>query len=228
MNPDSLSLSKLAACFDLTMLKPKANRVDIEQACNEARTWKTATVCVHPIWVKEAAVQLAGSKIPVCTVIGFPHGATAYPSLQAETVRGLEDGAREFEVVIPYGIAISEGWQYVVDNVGAVKQAAGTNIVKAILETSELTGDQIRKAAIAAIRGGADSLSTSTGFAAAGASVKALKLLADVADGTVGVKASGGIRNYKDALNMLKAGATRLGSSSTVAILEEARNSLKH
>jgi len=228
MKPDSMTLSQLAATFDHTLLKPGACRIDIERVCGEARTWKTASVCVHPIWIKEAALQLAGSKIQVCTVIGFPHGATAYPALVAETVRGLEDGAREFDMVIPYGIAISEGWNYVEDNVRYVKEAAGSNIVKATLETSELNDDQILLTAKAAIRGGADYLKTSTGFASGGATVNAVSILAKVAGSYAGVKASGGIHCYQDARDMLNAGATRIGSTATVAILEEAKNILQH
>ncbi|MCB2212660.1 deoxyribose-phosphate aldolase [bacterium] len=223
-DPEKLSVAELAKYFDHTLLNPGASRADIVRLCQEARQWKVASVCVHPIWVKEAHVELVGSGVPVCTVIGFPHGATAYPALEAETARAIEDGAHEFDMVIPYGIGRSESWDYVEANVRAVKEAAGTFTVKAILETSELNDHDIRKAAEAAVRGGADFLKTSTGFASGGATIDAVTILAEVADGKIGVKASGGIRTYQDAMAMIKAGATRIGASATVAILQQARD----
>ncbi|HEX05549.1 MAG TPA: deoxyribose-phosphate aldolase [Bacteroidetes bacterium] len=222
-----MTLGELAARFDHTILNPGAGRTDIARVCSEARIWKTAAVCVHPIWVKDARVELVESGVPVCTVIGFPHGATAYPALEAETVRALEDGASEFDMMIPYGIARSEGWSYVEDNVRAVRESAGSHILKVILETSELSDPDIRDAANAAINGGADYLKTSTGFASGGATEASVRLLAEIGGTRANVKASGGINSYSKTMTMLRAGATRIGTSATVAILEEARQHLK-
>ncbi|MBS1260909.1 MAG: Deoxyribose-phosphate aldolase 2 [Calditrichaeota bacterium] len=216
------TVAAVAALIDHTLLKPAATRSDVLREVENAREWRTASICLHPTWVEIAAEALAGSNVPVCTVIGFPHGATTPRALAAETNQARLDGAREFDMVIPYGRARSGDFDSVREHVRAVKEAAGGFVVKAIIELAELDDETARRAAEAALAGGANMLKTSTGFASGGATVESVRLLAEVAGERAGVKAAGGIRSFEEMRAMIDAGATRIGASGTGTILEQA------
>ncbi len=216
----------LAACIDHTLLRPDATAADIRRLCAEARQYGFAAVCVNPTYVALAAEQLAGSHVKVCTVSGFPLGAHLIPVKAAESLRAIKHGAQEVDVVINIG-ALKDGDT---DLVGrelktVVDVCHRENVIcKVIIETALLTDDEKRTACRLARDAGADFVKTSTGFASGGATAADVALMADaVKDAGMGVKASGGIRSLADALAMIGAGATRIGASAGVPIVDEAR-----
>lgn len=209
----------LAKTIDHTLLKPEATRGAIEQLCAEAKTHGFATVCVNPLWVPVAAEALKGSGVGVCTVVGFPLGATDAASKAEEARRAVAAGATEVDMVVALGLAMGEDWEAYLADVEAVVAACGPVPVKAILETALLPLPIAAKAGALALAGGVAFLKTSTGFGPGGASLEAVQLLVKLAHGRAQVKASGGIRDRAAALAMLEAGATRLGTSSGAAIV---------
>lgn len=218
-------LRELASAIDHTLLKPEATRADILRLCREARDYGFAAVCVNPVWVEEAVRQLAGSPVVVATVIGFPLGASTTASKVFEARDALQAGARELDMVISLGLLKGGEEEKAREDMAAVVEVAREHgvAVKVILETGLLTEEEKTRAAFLAVSAGASFLKTSTGFLGTGATVEDVALLRRLAPPGVGVKASGGIRTFAHARAMLAAGANRLGTSSGVAIMEEAR-----
>jgi len=213
-----------ASLIDHTLLKPEATEGDIRKLCEEAVQFGFASVCVNPAWVKRAAEFLKGSSVPVCTVIGFPLGATL-PDVKAfEARRSIFNGAREVDMVINIGALKSGDDCLVEDDIKAVVEAAHENgiLCKVIIETALLTDEEKVRACLASKNAGADFVKTSTGFAKGGATADDVALMRRTVGKTLGVKASGGVKGIDDARAMFEAGATRIGASVGVKIAQEA------
>ncbi len=221
---DSATAHDWASLVDHTLLKPEATANDIKKLCSEAVEFGFASVCVNPCWVKKAAEFLRGSKVPVCTVIGFPLGATLSDVKAYEARRAIFNGAREVDMVINIGALKSGDDCTVEDDICAVALAAHENgvLLKVIIETALLTDDEKIRACLAAKNAGADFVKTSTGFAKGGATVEDVRLMRRVVGSNLGVKASGGVKGIEDARAMFEAGATRIGASVGVKIAQEA------
>ncbi len=216
---------EIARLIDHTLLKPEATRAQIEQLCREAREHGFATVCVNPVWVRSCAELLRGSETRVCTVAGFPLGATP-PEVKAyEAARVVEDGACEVDMVINVGALKSGDYRLVERDVAAVVAAsrAGGAMVKVIIEAALLTDEEKVKACVLAQAAGADFVKTSTGFGPGGATAADVALMRRVVGPTMGVKAAGGVRDLKAAQAMIEAGADRIGASVGVKIVQESR-----
>jgi deoxyribose-phosphate aldolase len=213
-----------ASLIDHTLLKPDATEDDIRQLCEEAAQFRFASVCVNPTWVRASACHLRGSGVPVCTVIGFPLGATLADVKAYEARRAIFDGAREVDMVINIG-ALKSGDDCAVEHdIHAVVEVAHEYDVtcKVIIETALLTDEEKVRASLAAKRAGADFVKTSTGFAKGGATVADIALMRQAVGSELGVKASGGVKGLEDARRMVEAGATRIGASVGVKIAQEA------
>ena len=221
---DSATAHDWASLVDHTLLKPEATESDIKKLCNEAIEFGFASVCVNPCWVKKAAEFLRGSTVPVCTVIGFPLGATLSDVKAYEARRAIFNGAREVDMVINIGALKSGDDCAVEDDIRAVALAAHENgvLLKVIIETALLTDDEKVRACLASKNAGADFVKTSTGFAKGGATVEDVALMRRVVGAGLGVKASGGVKGIEDARAMFEAGATRIGASVGVKIAQEA------
>jgi deoxyribose-phosphate aldolase len=213
-----------ASLIDHTLLKPEASETDIKKLCSEAIQYGFASVCVNPTWVKKAAEFLRGSNVPVCTVIGFPLGATISDVKAYETRRAIFNGAREVDMVINIGALKSGDDCAVEDDIHGVVEAAHENgiLCKVIIETALLTDEEKVRACLASKNAGADFVKTSTGFAKGGATVNDIALMRRVVGKDLGVKASGGVKGIEDAKAMVEAGATRIGASVGVKIAQEA------
>ena len=209
----------LARMIDHTVLKPDTTEHAIRRLCAEAREYCFASVCVSPVWVPTAAAELAGATPMVCTVVGFPHGANRTAVKASETEQAVRDGAEEIDMVIAIGLLKSERFSDVEADVRAVVDAASGRTVKVILETALLTDEEKVIACVLAQNAGAGFVKTSTGFAAGGASAGDVALMRRVVGDAMGVKASGGVRSAEDAYALVEAGASRLGASAGVAIL---------
>lgn len=217
----STQSQSITAMIDHTLLKADAGRAAIIKLAEEAKQYGFASVCVNPTWVKTAAEVLKDSPVKVCTVIGFPLGASA-PEVKAfEASHAIAEGAGEVDMVINIG-ALKDGDDGLVlrDIAGVVQAAAGKALVKVIIETCLLTEEEIVRACKLSVEAGADFVKTSTGFSTGGATVEAVELMRKTVGLNVGVKASGGVRTLADAEAMIKAGATRLGTSAGVAIAQ--------
>jgi deoxyribose-phosphate aldolase len=213
-----------ASLIDHTLLKPEARESDIKTLCDEAAKFGFASVCVNPSWVKKAAEFLRGTRVPVCTVIGFPLGATL-PDVKAyEARRAIFNGAREVDMVINIGALRSGDDCLVEEDIRAVTEAAHENgvLVKVIIETALLTDEEKVRACLASRNAGADFVKTSTGFSTGGATVHDVSLMRQTVGSALGVKASGGVKGIEDARAMFQAGATRIGASVGVKIAQEA------
>ena len=214
---------ELAATIDHAILKPELTRADVDVELDIAAEWGVFSVCVRPSDIAYAVSRLAGTGVAVGTVIGFPHGTTSTAAKVAETRQALADGAAEVDMVVNIG-ALRSGFDDVVaDDIRAVVEAESGHIVKVILETALLDDEQIERGSRLTEQGGADFVKTSTGFAGGGATIPHVSLMRATVGEGVQVKASGGVRSYADALAMLEAGATRLGTSGSAVILGEAR-----
>ena len=213
-----------ASLIDHTLLKPDASQTEIKHLCEEAAQYHFASVCVNPTWVRACACHLQGSGVPVCTVIGFPLGATL-PDVKAyEARRAIMEGAREVDMVINVG-ALKSGDDCLVEHdIRSVVEVAHEYDVtcKVIIETALLTDDEKVRACQAAKNAGADFVKTSTGFSKGGATVADIALMRRVVGPELGIKASGGVKNIDDARAMVEAGATRIGASVGVKIAQEA------
>jgi deoxyribose-phosphate aldolase len=222
----SEKLSKIdpavAALIDHTILKPDATRTDVVKVCREARQYGFASVCVNPHWVPLVTAELAGSLVKVCTVVGFPLGATSTEAKVCETQVATRAGAQEIDMVINVGALKSGEHDTVRNDIAAVARAshAGGAILKVILETALLDDEQKRIACQLSKAAGADFVKTSTGFAASGATAHDIALMRAAVGPSMGVKASGGIRTLEDLRTMAAAGATRIGASASVKIVE--------
>ena len=211
----------LAKYIDHTLLKTDAQRADVAKLIEEAKAYHFASVCVSPIWVSYVSDALRGSGVKTCTVIGFPQGATPSAVKAFETKQAVADGADEVDMVIAVGRLKDGDDAYVKADIEAVVRAAhGKALTKVIIETCLLTDEEKRRACLLAKEAGADFVKTSTGFAAGGATAADVRLMRESVGDTMGVKAAGGIRSRADAEAMLAAGATRLGTSSGVKIVE--------
>ena len=211
---------KLNKYIDHTLLKPDASQEQIETLIEEAKKYDFASVCVNPTWVNFTAQSLKGTDVKVCTVIGFPLGANT-PELKAfETSDAIRNGVNEIDMVINIGALKSQNFDLVEKDIRAVVEAAKGTLVKVIIETCLLTDDEKVKACQIAQKAGADFVKTSTGFSTGGATVADVALMRKTVGPDMGVKASGGARSYEDALAFIEAGATRIGASSGVAIME--------
>ena len=215
----------IAGLIDHTLLKPEATREDIDKLCREALQYGFASVCVNPYWVPLAAQALAGSKqVKVCTVVGFPLGAASTEIKRAEAAAAVRDGAQEIDMVINVGALRSGDFETVRKDIQAVVEAShgGGAIVKVILETALLDDNQKAIACTLARMAGADFVKTSTGFGPAGATAHDVALMRTVVGAEMGVKAAGGIRTLADFKTMQDAGASRIGASASVKIVEAA------
>lgn len=211
---------ELAKYIDHTLLKPEATVKQIEVLCQEAKEHQFMSVCVNPTWVKKASELLANTDVKVCTVIGFPLGANTSTLKALEAKEAVENGAHEVDMVINIGAAKSGNWEMVYEDIKAVVEAVPENIiVKVIIETSLLTEEEKIKACEQAVKAKADFVKTSTGFSTGGATVADIHLMRQTVGATMGVKASGGVSNTKDAYDMIEAGATRIGASKGIDII---------
>jgi deoxyribose-phosphate aldolase len=223
----SYSAPSIASLIDHTLLKADATRADILDLCRQARDYNFASVCVNAYWVPLAAAELAASPVKVCTVVGFPLGATSTAAKVAETEVALANGAQEIDMVQNIGALRGGDHAAVQHDIQAVVEAAHRRgaIVKVILETALLDDDQKVAACLLAKAAGADFVKTSTGFGPSGATVHDVELMRRTVGPDLGVKASGGIRTLDDFNKMVAAGATRVGASASVKIVEAARSS---
>ncbi|MCA9533343.1 MAG: deoxyribose-phosphate aldolase [Myxococcales bacterium] len=210
----------LASLIDHTLLRADAVAAEFSRLCDEARTHGFATVCVPSAWVRFCAERVAESSAGVTTVIGFPLGCVSTAAKVAEAQQAVRDGATELDVVVHLGALRDRHYRTVAQDLGAVVQAADGRVVKVILETGALTPELIRVGAALAQSAGAQFVKTSTGFGPGGATIEAVALLRETVCSQIGVKASGGIRDEAAARAMVAAGATRLGTSAGVSIVQ--------
>jgi deoxyribose-phosphate aldolase len=217
--------TQIAGLIDHTLLKPDATEAMIAQLCQEADRYQFASVCVNPTHVRYAAEQLVGSAVQVCAVVGFPLGATTTKEKVLETVNAIEAGATEIDMVINIGAVKSGDDAFTLAQITAVTETAHRHsaICKVIIETSYLTNQEKVRVCQLAQQAGADFVKTSTGFSGGGATVEDVALMRHTVGQEMGVKASGGIRSFDDARRMVAAGASRLGLSSGVRVVQEAQ-----
>lgn len=211
----------IARYIDHTLLKVDSTEKDIIQLCDEAKQYQFATVCVNPYWVKTAAKELKDSRVGVATVVGFPLGVTTTFTKIAETRDAIASGASEVDMVINIGALKSKDEITVYQDIKQVVQVANRQaVVKVIIETGLLTYEEKKRACMIAKEAGADFVKTSTGFGPGGATVEDVQLMREAVGSQIGVKASGGIRDYASAKAMIEAGATRIGASAGVTIVQ--------
>lgn len=210
----------LAKLIDHTILKPIAQRADIDRVCAEARKYGFCSVCINPVWVAYAKQLLKGSDVKVCTVIGFPLGANTSAVKAYETKDALNNGADEIDMVINIGALKDKDYDTVLADIQAVRKECQGHTLKVIIETSQLTDDEKVKACEISAQAGADFVKTSTGFTGGGATAADVALMKKSIPAHMQVKASGGVRTREDFDAMVSAGATRIGASSGVKIVE--------
>ncbi|MDR3353740.1 MAG: deoxyribose-phosphate aldolase [Synergistaceae bacterium] len=217
---DGFTPSSLARYIDHTLLKPEASLDEIKKICDEAKRHHFASVCVNSCYIKFVADSLEGSGVAPCCVVGFPLGAMIPEAKAGEALCAVNSGAREIDMVINVGAAKSGDWKLVCKDIeGVVNAVRGRAIVKVIIETCLLSDEEKVKACAVSKLAGAHFVKTSTGFSKGGATVDDVKLMREAIGPEMGLKASGGVRTYEDAVNMIKAGATRLGTSSGVKLV---------
>jgi deoxyribose-phosphate aldolase len=215
---------RIAQMIDHTYLKAEATRDDITRLAEEAKQYQFASVVVNPVWVPTVSEILRETTVKVCTVIGFPLGAATSSVKAFETKDAIQRGAQEVDMVIDLGALKGRDDERVEQDIRSVVDAAeGQALVKVIIETALLTDEEKERACRLAVNAGADFVKTSTGFSSSGAKVEDVALMRKVVGSDVGVKASGGIRTYEQALSMIEAGATRIGTSNGVSIVKEAQ-----
>lgn len=213
----------LASLIDHTLLKPDATESQIEKLCAEAAEYHFATVCIQPTWVRLAARRLSGANVGVCTVAGFPLGANTADVKAYETRRAVFDGANEVDMVINIGALKSRDYRTVEEDIRLVARACreGGALCKVIIETAYLTREEKIKASALAAAAGADFVKTSTGFGPGGATAEDVALMREVVGPKLGVKAAGGVRDVATAREMVQAGASRIGASAGVRIVQD-------
>lgn len=214
---------KLNKFIDHTILKPETTQEQVEKILSEAKEYDFASVCVNPTWVSLAAESLKDSDVKVCTVIGFPLGANTSAVKASETEDAIANGADEIDMVINVGALKAGNDALVLDDIKAVVDASGDKLVKVIIEACLLTDDEKVRACQLSKEAGADYVKTSTGFSTGGATVADVALMRKTVGPDMGVKASGGARSYEDAIAFIEAGASRIGASSGVAIMNGAQ-----
>ncbi|EJO5346586.1 deoxyribose-phosphate aldolase [Clostridium botulinum] len=216
---------EMAAMIDHTILKPETQKVDVQKICKEALENNFASVCINPCNVSLAAEILKDSGVKVCTVIGFPLGATTTKVKAFETREAIENGAKEVDMVINIGKLKDKDYDYVKEDIKAVVDAAKDKaLTKVIIETCLLTEEEKVKVCNIAKEAGADFVKTSTGFSKAGATNEDIKLMRETVGENMGVKASGSIHTYDEAISMVNSGASRIGASASIAICKGADN----
>ncbi len=223
MSNKKISGAELARMIDHTLLKPDATPVEVENLCREALENGFASVCINPSFVMIAKEKLTGSPVKVCAVVGFPLGATTTGSKVHETEEAISNGAQEVDMVISVGMLKAGDLNYVEKDIRAVVDTAHSHfvLVKVIIETCLLTDKEKENACVIVKKAGADFVKTSTGFSKGGAVASDVALMRKVVGPSMGVKAAGGIKTYADALLMIESGATRIGASSGVKIIQE-------
>ncbi|MEG0765288.1 MAG: deoxyribose-phosphate aldolase [Pseudoflavonifractor sp.] len=219
MKTNAIDPKSLAAYIDHTLLKPEASAADVKKICDEAKQYHFASVCVNPSYIQLVAEQLAGSGVTPCCVVGFPFGTHTPEAKAAETAQAAAEGAGEIDMVLNVGAVKSGDWALVQRDIAAVVQAAGSAKVKVILETCLLTDEEKKKACAASKAAGAAFVKTSTGYSSGGATAADVALMRAAVGPDMGVKASGGVRTYEDAVAMIEAGASRLGASAGIQII---------
>lgn len=210
--------------IDHTILKPETTKAQILTLCEEAKQFNFASVCVNPTWVATCANELKGTDVKVCTVIGFPLGATFKEVKAYETKLAIQNGASEIDMVINVGAAKDQNWELVYEDIKAVVEAANGVLVKVIIETCLLTDEEKVKACEMAVKAGAHFVKTSTGFSTGGATAADVALMRQTVGESVGVKASGGVRTAEDMKVMVEAGANRIGTSGGVSLVQGKEN----
>ncbi len=212
-------MTSINTYIDHTLLKPESTQEQIKQLTDEAKAYHFASVCINPTWVAYAKEQLKDSDVKVCTVIGFPLGATTSQTKAFETQDAIANGADEVDMVINIGKLKSKQYDEVEDDIRAVVEASGDKLVKVIIEACLLTNDEKVKACQLSVAAGADYVKTSTGFSLHGATIEDVALMRQTVGPDIGVKAAGGARSLADAEAFIAAGATRIGTSAGVAIV---------
>lgn len=221
MKADKLNAKKLAGYIDHTILKADATLDDIKRLCSEAKEYGFASVCVNPSYVEAASKELGDSSVAVCTVVGFPLGATTPTQKALETAEAIALGADEVDMVINLGAVKSKDWDLVEKDIRSVVAAASEKtVVKVIIETCLLDDEEKARVCRIAKDAGADFVKTSTGFSNGGATADDVRLMRETVGPEMGVKASGGIHTADEAVTMIEAGATRIGTSSGVEIVQ--------
>ncbi|CEN89629.1 deoxyribose-phosphate aldolase [Paraclostridium sordellii] len=211
--------NNIANMIDHTILKAVATKEDVKKLCNEAKEYNFFSVCINPANIEFAKKELEGSSVKVCTVIGFPLGANTSEVKAFETKDAIKKGADEVDMVINIGALKDKDYNYVLNDIKAVVDAANKEaLVKVIIETCYLTDDEKKIACELSVKAGADFVKTSTGFGTGGSTPEDIKLMREVVGPNIGVKASGGVRNQEDAKAVIKAGCSRIGASASVAI----------
>lgn len=210
----------VASIIDHTILKAETTPEDVKRICEEARENKFASVCINPGYVKLTAEELRGSSVKTCTVIGFPLGANSSDVKAFEVRKAIEDGADEVDMVINIGMLKAREYEYIKKDIEAVVNAAkGSALVKVIIETALLTDEEKVMACKLSKEAGADFVKTSTGFSKWGAKVEDVRLMRETVGSEMGVKASGGVHSFEDAIAIIEAGASRIGASSSLKIV---------
>jgi len=219
---DDFMTESLARYIDHTALKAETTKEQIQQLVTEAKEYNFASVCVNPTWVSFCYEQLKETEVKVCTVIGFPLGANSTETKVFETKQAIKDGATEVDMVINIGAIKDGNDEFVQKDISAVVDAAkGQALTKVIIETALLTEDEKKRVSKLVKAAGADFIKTSTGFSTSGATTDDVRLMRSIVGPSIGVKASGGIRDLQSMNQMIEAGATRIGASAGVAIMKE-------
>ena len=205
--------------IDHTNLKQDMSEQDLIQLVNEAKEYDFFSICINPCWVKQASELLAGSNTKVCSVIGFPLGANTTNIKVLEAKEAIENGANEIDMVINVSKLKDKDYEYVFNEIKEIKEAIGDNVLKVIIEACLLTDEEKTIACQIIMKAGADFVKTSTGMSTGGATVEDVKLFKDVVGDTTLIKAAGGVRTYEDAMSIIEAGASRIGTSGGVKIV---------
>ena len=214
----------IAKYIDHTILKPESTVEDVKRLCKEAKEYNFASVCVNGCYAKLVSTELAGSDVKTCVVVGFPLGAMTKEAKAFETIDAIKNGANEIDMVINVGALKGKNYDLVKEDIEAVVNAAkGKAIVKVIIETCLLTDEEKVKVCEIAKEAKADFVKTSTGFSSGGATKEDIALMRKTVGKDLGVKASGGVRDYKTAMDMINAGASRIGASESITIVSESK-----
>lgn len=214
----------IAKYIDHTILKPEATAEEVKKLCKEAREYNFASVCVNGCYAKLVSTELAGTEVKTCVVVGFPLGAMTKEAKAFETTQAIENGATEIDMVINVGALKEKNYALLKEDIEAVvKAATGKAIVKVIIETCLLTDEEKVKACEISKEAKADFVKTSTGFSTSGATKEDIALMRKTVGENIGVKASGGVRDFKAAMDMINAGASRIGASASISIVSESK-----
>ncbi|WP_160692478.1 deoxyribose-phosphate aldolase [Clostridium sp. C2-6-12] len=214
----------IAKFIDHTILKPEATAEDVKKLCKEAREYNFASVCVNGCYAKLVSTELAGTDVKTCVVVGFPLGAMTKEAKAFETTQAIENGATEIDMVINVGALKEKNYELLKEDIEAVVNAAkGKALVKVIIETCLLTDEEKIKACEISKEAKADFVKTSTGFSTSGATKEDIALMRKTVGPEIGVKASGGVRDFKTAMDMINAGASRIGASASISIVSESK-----